>query len=220
MSNATGTSDTSSTQKRASAQSDGTSTRAHLMRKAQQCLKDREKYIAKLGAAQGNDVFKYTLLLNWIDCQGYVTEIQLQAHNSFRWSAGMACIGFCLLTLFAILAAASRIPAVGMQGIELPLVSGISGIITTFISSIFFYLYSRALKRLDHFHLQLREIQKVVVSVFLSGLIEQPDQRDQERKEIISLLLSGFGRGKPSEASGSAHNRAKPIISAVPASAS
>jgi uncharacterized membrane protein len=173
---------------------DRTSTKEHLMRKAQQCELQRDKYITKLGDAQGNDVFKYLLLLNCIDCQGYVTEIQLQAHNSFRWSTFIACAGFFLLTVFAIAAGASKVPQLHMQDIELAWITGISGVITTFISTIFFYLYSRALKRLDEFHTQLREIQRIVSSLFLSGLIQQSDQGDQERKEIIGLLLSELGR--------------------------
>lgn len=182
--------------KRMTAGARRTSTRAHLMRKAQQCLDERDKYIAKLGDAQGNDVFKYLLLLNCIDCEGYVTEIQLQAHNSFRCSAGIACAGFCLLTLCALAAGASKVPQLHLESIELAWVSAVSGVITTFISSIFFYLYSRALKRLDEFHTQLREIQRIVASLFLSGLIQQSDQSDQERKEIIGLLLSDLDRLK------------------------
>jgi uncharacterized membrane protein len=176
------------------ARTDRTSTKALLLRKAHECADARNKYTIMLGDAQGNDVFKYLLLLNWIDCQGYITEIQLQAHNSFRWSIRIACAGFFLLTVFAIAAGASKVSQLHMEGIELAWVSGISGVIATFISSIFFYLYARSLRRLDEFHTHLREIQRIVSSLFLSGLIQSSDEGDEERKQIISLLLSGLDR--------------------------
>jgi hypothetical protein len=175
-----------------------TSMQEHLMHKAQQCLKDREKYIAKLGEAQGNDVVKYMLLLNCIDCQGFVTEIQLQAHNSFDWSTRIAVAGFCLLTVSVIAAVSSQM--LDMKSLEIAYVSGVSGLITTFISSIFFYLYNRSLKRMDAFHVQLREIQRIVASLFLSGLIQQSDAGDQERKEIIGRLLSDLGSAQEQQA--------------------
>lgn len=197
-----------------------TSTRAHLMRKAQQCLDEHEKYVTKLGDAQGNDVFKYLLLLNWIDCQGYVTEVQFQAQKSFRWSAGSAVAGFSLLTLLVIASVASKMPQLHMESIELAWVSGISCVVTTFISGIFFYLYSRALKRLTEFHTQLRETQRIVASLFLSGLIEHNDQRDQQRKEIIRLLLSDLGQSNQIEARDAPEYGTRAFLSGIAAAAS
>lgn len=100
-----------------------TSFKGHLLRKAQQCQNERDKYVHEMGKAQGNDVFKYLLLLNCIDCQGYVIEIQLQAHNSFRWSTGIACFGFGLVTLIALLAVAAKASIFNMEAPDLALVS-------------------------------------------------------------------------------------------------
>ncbi len=105
-----------------------TSIQAHLLSKAQKCVEEREEYVARLGDAEGNDVFKYLLLLNCIDCQGYVAEIQLQAHNSFRWSTRIAVAGFSLVTVSVIVAISSQM--LDGKSLEIAYISGISGLIT------------------------------------------------------------------------------------------
>jgi Cyanobacterial TRADD-N associated 2-Transmembrane domain len=104
-----------------------------------------------------------------------------------------------------------------MEGIELAWVSGISGVIATFISSIFFYLYARSLRRLDEFHAHLREIQRIVSSLFLSGLIQQSAEADEERKQIISLLLSGLDRPRRHGTDSSRKEGTASLPSRVPA---
>lgn len=49
---------------------------------------------------------------------------------------------------------------------------------------------------MDNFHEQLREIQKIVASLYLSGLIQDDNERDRERTQIIGLLLSGLNRSE------------------------
>ena len=165
------------------------STRDHLLNTAKQCLDDRKKYIEKLGNAEGKEVFKYLLLLNYIECESYVNEIQLQAHTIFGWSTGIAVVAFFLVAVSVFAALTSQLFMNG-QGLQVIYVSGISGVITSFISGIFFYLYNRSLKRLEEFHTQLRNVQKIAISLFLSGLMQNSSQSDKEMKGMIDQLMS------------------------------
>jgi hypothetical protein len=148
-----------------------TSVREHLLHKARQCDDLRKHYMDHLGNAQGNEVFKYMLVLNCIDCQSCVAETLLQAHQSFRWSTRAAVSGFLLVV--ATITAMVALPMLARDvKIEMTTISSISALMTTFISGVFFYLYRVSLGRMDQFHTQLRETQKIVVSL-LSGGVSQ-----------------------------------------------
>jgi hypothetical protein len=54
----------------------GHSVRKHLYRKVKHCDDARTRFTKRLGDAQGNDIFKYMLILNCIDCQSYVAELR------------------------------------------------------------------------------------------------------------------------------------------------
>ena len=160
----------------------------HLLNKAKQCSVNEAKYIEKLGNAKGKDVFKYLLLLNCIECESYVTEVQLQAQKIFNWSVGIAAAGFALVMASAAAAIASQM--VSQQGLEIAYITGISGVITTFISSIFLTLYYRSLKRMDEFHNQLREAQKIIMGLFLSGLMQRGEKSSEAMQRMIDQLMS------------------------------
>lgn len=172
-----------------------TSLHDHLMHKAQQCEHDREKIIELAAKASGNEVFKYMLLLNCLECQTYVTEIQLQAHQSFRWSTYAGIAGFILVSMS--LMAAFTAHMLGRTGLEITLLSGLAGVLTTFISTIFFYLYNRTLHRMDDFHVQLRETQKLIVSLFLNGLEAHSEDKVTGTNQIIEFLLAMHSRDQP-----------------------
>lgn len=159
----------------------------HLLNKAKQCSVNEAKYIEKLGNAKGKEVFKYLLLLNCIECESYVTEVQLQAQKIFNWSVGIAAAGFSLVMASAIAAIASQM--VSQQGLEIAYITGVSGIITTFISSIFLTLYYRSLRRMDEFHTQLREAQKIIMGLFLSGLMQKGQRSTEAMQKMIDLLM-------------------------------
>jgi len=160
----------------------------HLLNKVKQCSVNEAKYIEKLGNAKGKEVFKYLLLLNCIECESYVTEVQLQAQKIFNWSVGIAAAGFTLVMASAAVAIASQM--VSQQGLEIAYITGISGVITTFISSIFLTLYYRSLKRMDEFHNQLREAQKIILGLFLSGLMQKGQKSSEAMQRMIDQLMS------------------------------
>lgn len=163
--------------------------REHLLLKARQCDDAWKANTRRLADAEGNDVFKYVLLLNCIECHGYVTETQLQALQSFRWSIRAAIAGFALLT--ATFLSMIVLPMLSKDfKAEFTTISLISGVMTTFISSIFFYLYRESLKRMESFHDQLREVQKIVFGLFLKGISGETTQSDEERREILRFLMN------------------------------
>jgi hypothetical protein len=178
----------------------GNSVREHLLHKAKQCDDLRKHYMDHLGSAQGNEVFKYMLVLNCIDCQSCVAETLLQAHQSFRWSTRAAVSG--LLLVVATITAMIALPMLAQDvKIEITTISSISALMTTFISGVFFYLYRESLGRMDQFHTQLRETQKTIVGLLSGGesqggvlRFQMSDQRAHPKAE--EPAQAGPPRGK------------------------
>lgn len=159
-----------------------------LLDKASKHIDNKQKYIKKAEKAKGNEVFKYLLLLTCIECEGYVTEIQLQAHRSFDYSIRAALFGLILVSMSVGVGLYAHL-APGAQSLEIAYISGVAGIISQVISALFFWIYKESLKRMDASHKQLREIQMITTSLFLTGLISKSDQSD-ERKKLIDQLMS------------------------------
>jgi hypothetical protein len=162
--------------------------REHLLQKARQCEHDWRTGICRLADAEGNEVFKSVLLLNCIECHGYVTQTELQALQSFRWSIRAAVAGFVLVIATFLSLIILPMFLENFKG-EITTISLVATVLTTFISSIFFYLYRESLKRMESFHNQLREVQKVVFGLFLKGISESSAQSDEERREILRFLM-------------------------------
>ncbi|MHA2168192.1 MAG: hypothetical protein ACXAAT_20275, partial [Candidatus Hodarchaeales archaeon] len=57
----------------------------------------KESYIENLKAAKGDDIFKYLLLIDAEQLEGYVNQTRIQADKSFTLSRNGAIAGFMLL---------------------------------------------------------------------------------------------------------------------------
>jgi hypothetical protein len=117
-----------------------------------------------------------------------VTQTELQALQSFRWSIRAAVAGFALVIAAFLSLIVLPMFLENFKG-EITTISLVASVLTTFISSIFFYLYRESLKRMESFHNQLREVQKVVFGLFLKGISEGSAQSDEERREILRFLM-------------------------------
>jgi hypothetical protein len=190
---------------RADSSSSVAGVRQQLLHNARQCSHARDTYFDRLLNAEGKDVYKYVLLLNCVECHEYVAITQLQALTSFSWSVRAALAGFGVV--IASSAAMTFLQAAGTK-IDFTTISLISGVLTAFISSVFFYLYNESLKRMERFHDRLREVQKIVFGLFMQGTSGEPAQSDEERKEILRFLMHPEGRadsdGKNSKADAAA----------------
>jgi len=164
--------------------------RERLRIKAQECDAAWQANIERLADARENDVFKYMLLGACIECHSYVTETQIQAGRSFSASSRAAAAGFCLvvLTIVAMLFLPMFVKDFKVE-ITITTISLLSGVMTTFISTIFFKIYRESQERMERFHNDIREVQRIACGLFLKGITAEAGQRDEERKEILSNLI-------------------------------
>ncbi|MGH7489169.1 MAG: TRADD-N-associated membrane domain-containing protein, partial [bacterium] len=123
----------------------------------------------------------------------------LQAYESFRFSRHVAMIGF--LFLVAMFVAMVSLHAI-LEGftLETSAIGIIAGVMTTFISGTCFVLYRESLRKMESFHIQLREVQKIVFGLYLNGTSGNTTSAQEERKKIFSFLLHADEGKEPDEA--------------------
>ena len=150
---------------------------------------DREKknYADKLEGATGDDIFKYILLINISALEGYVAQTRIQAQQSFQLSRIISIVGFVILSIAIGLSIYSTMS--DKTNLDAAYLTAIAGVITQFISGVFFYLYNRTLVQVNLFHDKLVAMQQTSMSYMATSLIQDEHKKDQARQELSKNLL-------------------------------
>jgi hypothetical protein len=122
----------------------------------------KKSYEDKLEKASGNDVYKYVLLINMSALGSYVAQARLQAQQSFNLSRIVACAGFVIVAVAVVMSV--YLGSRGNQSLNPAYLTGIAGVLTEFISGVFFFLYSKTLGQINLFHDKLVEMEKTALS--------------------------------------------------------
>jgi hypothetical protein len=162
---------------------------------AQQASKEKKDYTDKLEEAQGDDVFKYLLLINVASLESYVAQTRLQAEQSFRWSKVVAVIGFMIIATGVSIAIYTS--AGGTIAIQAAYLASLSGVIVEFVAGVFFFLYNRTLQQINLFHQRLADAQQLSISLMANSLIGDETRRDEARADLSQALAKGVLEAKP-----------------------
>ena len=149
---------------------------------------DKKTYTEKLEKAEGDDIFKFILLLSTSALEEYIAQTRLQAEQSFQLSKIVALVGFGILLVGLILGIYSNFS--NRSGLDAAYLASIAGIIIEFISGVFFYLYNRTLQQLNLFHDKMISSQHVAVSFIANSLITDKIKRDECKIDLSKLLMS------------------------------
>nr|QNO44015.1 hypothetical protein FIDFODCG_00001 [Methanosarcinales archaeon ANME-2c ERB4]QNO44214.1 hypothetical protein EAPJJHLA_00005 [Methanosarcinales archaeon ANME-2c ERB4]QNO44793.1 hypothetical protein HJJCBNBL_00005 [Methanosarcinales archaeon ANME-2c ERB4] len=153
---------------------------------------DKKSFTEKLEAAQGDDIFKYMLLLNTSALEAYIAQTRLQAEQSFRLSKIVALVGFGILVVGIILGIYSSLS--DRTCLDAAYLTSVAGILTEFISGVFFYLYNRTLQQLNLFHDKMLSSEHVAMSFIASSLITDEIKCDECKTELSKILMSTLGK--------------------------
>ncbi len=121
----------------------------------------KQTYEDKLEKAVGIDIYKYVLLININALEGYVAQARLQAQQSFNLSKNIAITGFIIISSAIVLSIIYTL--IGNVNLNAAYLAGIAGVLTEFISGIFFFLYSKTLTQINLFHDKLVDMQKTAL---------------------------------------------------------
>ncbi|HEY6290724.1 MAG TPA: hypothetical protein VI455_04070 [Terriglobia bacterium] len=174
---------------------------ARLTRQEQKATDQKEEYAEKLETATGSEVFKYFLLINVASLEKYVAQTRIQAQLSFRLCKRMSQWSFFLILLGVFIAIVSPVlpllagkwPALGTAAVH-PLapaeLAALAGLITQFVSSVFFYFYNRTLQQFNLFGERLSAAQRVAISLLVNGSITDDAARNSSSAELAKALLA------------------------------
>lgn len=157
-------------------------------RESQKATEAKQNYADKLEQASGDDVFKYVLLINVASLEGYVAQTRIQAAQSFRLSSAVALVGFLLIAIGV--GFGFYLSAMGSRTLDMAYLASGAGIVTEFISGVFFYLYSRTLQQINRFHDRLISMQQTSMSFLASSLVTDAGKRDDAKIALSSGMLS------------------------------
>jgi hypothetical protein len=155
---------------------------------AEQASQDRKSYLDKLDTAQGDDVFKYLLLVKAAALDEYISQTRTQAEESFGLSKMVALVGFIFLLAAMVLAIISS--STDWVKFDVAILTAAVGTLTEFISGVVFVLYNRTLQQLNRFHDKLISTQQMSMSLVTAILVADDAKRDESKQELARTLMS------------------------------
>jgi hypothetical protein len=149
---------------------------------------DKKTYTDKLESAEGDEIFKYILLINVSALEGYVAQTRIQAEQSFALSKFVALVGFVLLGVGIGLGVFLRLFSSGTN-LDAAYLSAVAGTLIEFISGVFFYLYNRTLQQINLFHDKLVEMEKTSMAFLATSLVADAAKRDESKANLAQALV-------------------------------
>jgi hypothetical protein len=143
---------------------------------------EKKTYAEKLEAAEGDDIFKYILLINVSALEGYVAQTRIQAEQSFRLAKIVASIGFVILCVGISFSIYQGV--YGNTSLEAGYLASVAGVLTEFISGVFFYLYNRTLQQINRFHDRLLAMEQTSMAYLATGLVTDRNIGDDARLDL------------------------------------
>lgn len=139
---------------------------------------------AQLPASDPTAMFRQIFLITEASLETYIAQSRIQASTSFSLALAAGVAGFILI-LFGVCVAIFH-PTPSTSGLTPERLSALSGVLTQFISAIFFFLYNRTLQQIDIFHGSLVELQELSVSILAGLQIADPTRLEK----VLSILTN------------------------------
>lgn len=154
----------------------------HLRDEKREEVRRKEQIQRTLGEASKSDYFEKLVSINVENLSAYYTLVKAHASKSFLAALAVGIAGFLLIVAGISMA---------MQGKQASVaeLSGLSGIVTEFISAIFFYLYNRTVRQMKEYHDSLLSVQNVLLSLKLIDGDIDTSARVQMIESMLGYLI-------------------------------
>jgi hypothetical protein len=130
----------------------------------------------------------------------YVQQTRLQAEQSFRLSKRAAVAGLDLIVVGIALGIVSTF--VTDAPLSAAYLSAVSGIVSEFISGVFFSLFNRTLQQLNRFHDKLLSSQHIAMSLHATSILTDEDSRTKSVAELAAMLITTVQQNQSAAAAG------------------
>ena len=129
------------------------------------------------------DIFTNLIKISYKYLDQYYLQVREQAQKSFIFTAIIASIGAILIFTGVILMFAEKV--------NVSYVSTSAGVITEFISSIFFYLYNKTITSMSNYHNKLVLSQNISLALRVADSLPREEQT-KVKDEIVKELLKNI----------------------------
>lgn len=147
--------------------------------------KDFETTMASVPAGVSAEYLSLLVGINLKYLTAYYNQVQLHCDKSFMVSITAGVIGF-LMVIVGIaygLANDQSVPVITY-------VSSAAGVITEFISAVFFYLYSKTVRQMKEYHDSLLDVQNILLSMGILEKIKSEDSKANLMSDMLRYILS------------------------------
>lgn len=128
--------------------------------------------------------FERLVQINVTNLAEYYAMVKVHTDNSFKVSIVAGATGFALIILGAIIGFSNN-----AETKTIAYISSGAGIITEFISSVFFYLYNRTVRQLKDYHDSLIDVQNVLLSFKIVGDLTDEKDKVKMATEMLKFLI-------------------------------
>jgi hypothetical protein len=131
---------------------------------------------------QGDKVFKQIFMITNTSLEGYIAQSRVQASGSFKAAIFAGLAGFSLIVYSVV--HATQFSGGDVSSLDIDWISGVAGVITQFISTIFFYLYNKTLQQVNKFHHDLIKTQQLAVGILAAMQIQDVEKL----KSVVNII--------------------------------
>jgi hypothetical protein len=142
------------------------------------------KNFGSTDAGAGTTYFDSLVKINVENLGEYYSLVKLHTSNSFRAAIAAGVLGF----VFILLGLGLGLVREGNTQ-TVAIISTAAGIITNFISAIFFYLYNRTVQQLKSYHDSLLNVQNIMLSFKIIGDLQSADTKAAMMSKMITYLI-------------------------------
>ncbi len=136
----------------------------------------------------GSNYVEGLVSINVENLAAYYQVVKSHAQKSFYVSLIVGMIGFLLIAAGLVLGYASP------QGqLILTYIAAGAGVVTEFISAVFFYLYYRTVRQMKEYHDSLIIVQNTLLSFKIVGETEKGDQKLRMIEKLLLYLIGSAG---------------------------
>lgn len=130
------------------------------------------------------DYINKLIELNVTRLEDYYDEVKRHSFLSFSFSITVGVVGFLLILTGIMLGYFGQ-----GEKMNIAYLSGLAGVITEFISGVFFYLYNRTVKQLKTYHNDLIDLQNTLLSFKLVEQVKDEQKKVQLMGNLIDYLI-------------------------------
>ena len=162
---------------------------ASWLKRADVAEEQQNNYQDKLEDARPDKVFRYIFLINNAAVEKYVNQSRAQAEVSFALCRVAAIAGFLLLVASIVIGIVVELNG---RSLSIAYIAGIAGVITQFISGVFFWMYNRTLQQINVFYqgIMSQQTEALVGIGRFSAFTKEAEEETQEGSRLAKVIAA------------------------------